>query len=67
VHDLGLRHTREFSASLVKAPYEVPERLAGLLGAHPQVPGVPGAHVGALEVPHERVNQVIPVLDLTRR
>jgi hypothetical protein len=37
------------------------------LGAHPQVPGVPGVHVRALEVPHKRANQVDPVVDLAGR
>jgi hypothetical protein len=45
VHDLGLGHTWEFSTALGKASYEVPELLAGLLGARSQVPGVPGTHV----------------------
>jgi hypothetical protein len=67
VHDLGLSHAREFSTTLGKVPYEVLERLAGLLGARPQVPGVLETHVCALEVPHERANQVIPVMDLTGR
>jgi hypothetical protein len=33
VHDLGLGHARELRAALGEAPYEVPERLAGILGA----------------------------------
>jgi hypothetical protein len=33
VYDLGLGHARELRAALGEAPYEVPERLAGLLGA----------------------------------
>jgi hypothetical protein len=32
VHDLGLGDTQELSTALGEAPYEVPERLAGLLG-----------------------------------
>jgi hypothetical protein len=67
MHDLGLSYTRELGAVLGEAPYEVPERLAGLLGARPQVPGVLRAHVLALEVPHERAHQVILVVDLTGR
>jgi hypothetical protein len=62
MHDLGLSHARELSAALREASYEVPERFAGLLGARPQVPGVPRAHVRVLEVPHERADQVIPVI-----
>jgi hypothetical protein len=56
VHDLGLSHTRELSAALGKVWYEVPKRLAGLLGARSRDPRVPGAHVRALEVPHERAD-----------
>jgi hypothetical protein len=67
VHDLGLGDARELSAMLGEASYEVPERLARLLGACAQVPGVPRAHVCALEVPHEGADQVVPVVDLTGR
>jgi hypothetical protein len=35
MHNLGLSHTRELSAVLGKALYEVLKRLAGLLGARP--------------------------------
>jgi hypothetical protein len=33
MYDLGLGHARELHAALREAPYEVPERLAGILGA----------------------------------
>jgi hypothetical protein len=33
VHDLGLGNAQELRTALGEAPYEVPERLAGLLGA----------------------------------
>jgi chromosome segregation ATPase len=33
VHDFGLRHARELRIALGEAPYEVPKRFAGLLGA----------------------------------
>jgi hypothetical protein len=33
VHDLGLGHAPELRAALGEALYEVPERLAGFLGA----------------------------------
>jgi hypothetical protein len=65
VHDLRLSNARELSTALGKAPCEVPKRFAGFLGARPQVPGVPRAHVRALEVPYKRMHQVIPVVDLT--
>jgi hypothetical protein len=64
VHDLGLGHARELCTALGEAAYEVPERFVGLLGACAQVPGVPRAHVRALEVPHERADQIVPVVDL---
>jgi hypothetical protein len=53
MHDLGLDHARELRAALGEAPYEVPERLVGLLGARTQIPGVPRVQVRPLEVPHE--------------
>jgi hypothetical protein len=52
---------------LGEAPYEVPERLAGLLGACAQILGVSRAHVRALEVPHDGADQIIPVVDLAGR
>jgi hypothetical protein len=67
VHDLGLGDARELNTALGEVSYEVPERLAGLLGARMQVPGVPGEHVCALEVPHESADQVVPVVDLAGR
>jgi hypothetical protein len=67
VHNLGLRYAPELRAALGEASYEVPERLAGLLGAGVQVPGVPRAQIRALEVANERVDQVIPVVDLAGR
>jgi hypothetical protein len=67
VHDLRLRHARELCTTLGEAPYEVPKRFAGLLGTGAQVPGISRAHVHALEVAHERVDQVVPVVDLTGR
>jgi hypothetical protein len=67
VHDLRLSYARELGTALGEALYEVLERLARLLAARPQVPGVPEAHVCALEVPHERANQVVLVVDLTGR
>jgi hypothetical protein len=52
---------------LGETPYEVPERLAGLLSARAQVPGVSRAHVRALEVPHEGVDQIVLAVDMAGR
>jgi hypothetical protein len=67
MHDFGLGHARELRAALGEAPYEVSERLAGLLGACAQVPGVSRAQVRALEVPLKGADQIIPVVDLAGR
>jgi hypothetical protein len=67
VHDLGLCHAWELRTALGEASYEIPERLVGLLSARAQVPGVSRAHVRALEISHERVDQVVPVVDLAGR
>jgi hypothetical protein len=67
VHDFRLRHTWELRTAFGEAPYEIPERLAGLLSARAQVPGVFRAHVRALEISHECADQVVPVVDLAGR
>jgi hypothetical protein len=67
VHDIGLGHARELCAALGEVSYKVLERLAGLLGARAQIPGVSRAYVHALEVPHEGADQVVPVVYLTER
>jgi hypothetical protein len=64
VHNLGLRHAWDLRAMIGEAQYEVSERLAGLLAAGAQVLGIPRAHVRALEVAHERADQIIQVVDL---
>jgi hypothetical protein len=67
VHDFGLGHARELRAALGEAPYEVPERLSGLLGACAQILGVSRAHICALEVPHEGADQIVLVVNLAGR
>jgi hypothetical protein len=52
---------------LGEAPYEVPEQLARILVTCAQVPGVPRAHVRALEVPYQGADQVVPIVDLIGR
>jgi hypothetical protein len=65
VHNLGVGHARELYTALGETPFEVQERLVGILGACTQVPGVPRAHVRAQEVSHKGADQVVPVVDLT--
>jgi hypothetical protein len=67
VLDLGLGHARELCTTLGEASYEVPKRLAGLLGTRAQIPRVPWAYVRALKVSHEGADQVVPVVDLIGR
>jgi hypothetical protein len=45
----------------------VPERLSQLLAAASEILGVPRAHVRALEVAGEGLDQVVPVGDLSQR
>jgi len=48
---------------LGESPNEVSEGLIGLLPAAPEVPGIPRAHIRALEVHDEDLDQVGPVVD----
>ena len=52
---------------LRKLPDVVPQGFSWLLAAASEIPGVPRAHVCALEVAGEGSDQVIPVGDLRRR
>jgi hypothetical protein len=52
---------------LRESPDVVPERLSRLLAAAPEIPGIPRAHVRALEVAGEGLDQVVSVGDLPRR
>ena len=51
---------------LEEAPHVVAQGLIGLLPTPFEVPRVPRAHVCALEVAHEDLDQVGPVVDLVR-
>jgi len=61
--DIGVCDVGELGALLGETPDEVSEGLIGLLPAAPEVPGVLGAHVCALEVPNEDLDQVGPVVN----
>jgi hypothetical protein len=54
-------------ALLRESPDVVPERLSRLLAAASEIPGVSRAHICALEIAGEGLDQVVPVGDLPRR
>ena len=54
----------QLGAFLEEAPDEISKRFVQLLAATFEVLGVPGAHIGALEIPDEDPHQVAPVVDL---
>jgi hypothetical protein len=57
----------QLGALLRKSPDVVPEGFSRLLVAASEIPGVPRAHVRALEVAGKGFDQVVPVGDLRRR
>ena len=65
--DIRVGDVGQLGALLRESPDVVPERLSRLLPAAPKVPGIPGAHVRALEIAGESLDQVVPVGDLPRR
>ena len=67
VDDLDVGDAGELGALLGEASHVITQGLAGLLGTPFEVPGVPRAHVRALEIAHEDMDQVGPVVDLIRK
>jgi hypothetical protein len=67
VDDLDVGDAGELGALLGGASHVVTQGLARLLATPLEVPGVPRVHVRALEVAHEDMDQVGPVVDLIRR
>ena len=67
VDDLDVGDAGELGALLGEASHVVTQGLTGLLATPLEVSGVPKAHVGALEIAHEDLDQVGPVVDLVRR
>jgi hypothetical protein len=65
--DIRVGDVGQLGALLRESPDVVPERLSRLLAAAAEIPGVPRAHVRALEVAGEGLDQVVPVGDLPRR
>ena len=62
--DLRVTDAGQLGALFGEAPDEVSERLVWLLAAALKIPGVPRAHICALEVSDKDPNQVAPVVDL---
>jgi hypothetical protein len=67
VDDIRVSDVGKLGALLRKSPDVVPQGLSRLLAAASKIPGVPRAHVCALEVAGEGFDQVVPVGDLRRR
>src|SRR6185295_8717344 len=67
VDDFDMGAAGELGALLGEASHVVTQGLAGLLTTPSEVPGVPRAHVRALEIAHEDMDQVGPAVDLIRR
>jgi hypothetical protein len=65
--DVQISDVGQLGALLRELPDVVPERLSRLLAAASEIPGVPRAHVRALEVAGEGSDQVVPVGDMPRR
>jgi hypothetical protein len=65
--DIRVGDVGQLGALLRESPDVVPERLPRLLATASEIPGVPRAHVRALEVADEGLDQVVPVGDLPRR
>jgi hypothetical protein len=65
--DIRVGDIGQLGALLRESPDVVLERLSRLLAAASEILGVPRAHVRALEVADEGLDQVVPVGDLPRR
>jgi hypothetical protein len=65
--DIRVGDVGQLGALLRKSPDVVPQGLSWLPATVSEIPGVPRAHVCALEVTGESFDQVVPVGDLRRR
>jgi hypothetical protein len=65
--DIRVGDVGQLGALLRKPPDVVSQGFPWLLAAASEIPGVPRAHVRALEVSSEDHDQVVPVRDLRRR
>jgi hypothetical protein len=66
-NDIRIGDVGQLGALLRESSDVVPERLSRMLAAASEILGVPRAHVCALEVAGEGLDQVVPVGDLPRR
>jgi len=64
IDDLGVGDTGELGALLGEVSDVVTQGFVGPLLAPSEIPGVSRAHVRALEIAHEDLDQVAPVVDL---
>jgi hypothetical protein len=65
--DIRVGDVGQLGALLRESSDVVPERLSRLLAAASEILGVSRAHVRALEIADEGLDQVVPVGDLLRR
>jgi hypothetical protein len=65
--DIRVGDVGKLGALLRKSPDILPQGFPWLLAAASKIPGVPRAHVCALEVSSEGFDQIVPVGDLRRR
>jgi hypothetical protein len=65
--DIRIGDVGQLDALLWESPDIVPKRLSRLLVVASEIPGVPWAHVRALEVVGEGLDQVVLVGDLPRK
>jgi hypothetical protein len=65
--DIRVGDVGKLGALLRKPPDVVPQGFPWLLAAASEIPGVPRAHVRALEVSSEGFDQIVPVGNLRRR
>jgi hypothetical protein len=65
--DIRVSDVGQLSALLRKLPDVLSQGFPWLLAASSEVPGVPRAHIRALKVSSEGLDQVVPVGDLRRR
>jgi hypothetical protein len=67
VDDIRIDDVGQLGALLRESSDVVPERFSRLLAAASEIPGVSWAHVRALEIAGEGLDQVVPIGDLPRR